>query len=226
MKRYNIFNQVHKGLRALLYETALAVQQCDFLSEADTEKTLKQVREVLELFDRHAHTEDKFILPAISEYEPAVVAAFEDEHKEDHEFGSRLKELLNLFEGLSDAAAKVDTGNAIYQSLVKFMIFNLGHMAKEEDILNKLLWRYYTDDQLKKITQQIVSGQPVDTMVLYSKWMMRGLNNAEIVNWLKDVKNKAPHFVFEGLMTISKNELDHRRWLILGEQLAEGAMVA
>ena len=37
MKRYNIFNQVHKGLRALLYETIIKLQQTDFTDTEDAD---------------------------------------------------------------------------------------------------------------------------------------------------------------------------------------------
>ena len=62
MKRYNIFNQVHKGLRALLHETILKLQQTDFTDAEDAEEAVEQVQTVLALFDEHAHTEDSFIL--------------------------------------------------------------------------------------------------------------------------------------------------------------------
>jgi hypothetical protein len=70
MKRYNIFNQIHKGLRALLYETIIKLQQTDFTDAEDADEAVQQVKIILDLFDEHAHTEDNFILPAIVEYEP------------------------------------------------------------------------------------------------------------------------------------------------------------
>lgn len=226
MKRYNIFNQVHKGLRALLFETGLAVQQCDFANEKESGKVLKQLYDMLTLFEKHADTENRFILPAIQEYEPSVVESFEQEHDEDHELGDNLRKLLDDFAGQQEAETKTEAGKAIYLSLVRFMVFNLDHMSREEAILNKILWRYYSDEQLAGITRQIIAGQPVEMMSLFSKWMMRGLNNDEIVNWLKEVKNKAPHFIFEGLLSMSRQELDQHRWLLLQEQLTEGAMLA
>ena len=30
MSRFNVFNQIHKGLRAMLYDTALTLQQTHF----------------------------------------------------------------------------------------------------------------------------------------------------------------------------------------------------
>jgi hypothetical protein len=32
--RYNVFNQIHKALRSLLYDTAVCIQKTDFSSDA------------------------------------------------------------------------------------------------------------------------------------------------------------------------------------------------
>lgn len=73
MKRYNIFYQVHKGLRAMLYETAIQLQQTDF-SNADEAGNIIRIKEVVELFDKHAHSEDNNILNAIESLKPSASA--------------------------------------------------------------------------------------------------------------------------------------------------------
>jgi L-asparaginase/Glu-tRNA(Gln) amidotransferase subunit D len=60
----------------------------------------------------------------------------------------------------------------------------------------------------------------------FTKWMMRGLNNAEITRWLKEVKNNAPDFVFQSLMQIAAQQLDEHRWQLIREAITEGAMLA
>ena len=51
MNRYNIFYQVHKGLRAMLYETALLLQHTDFTNFDEAEQAIEQLQTVVELFD-------------------------------------------------------------------------------------------------------------------------------------------------------------------------------
>lgn len=226
MKRYNIFNQVHKGLRVLLYETTIKLQQTDFTDAEDADEAVQQVKTILDLFDEHAHTEDTFILPAIVEYEPSVVDVFAQEHVKDLELSNRLNGLLQAFSLTISPDAKGEIGAAISTALFEFMLFNLEHMKKEEDVLNKLLWRYYTDDVLHGITMRIIANVPVDKMPLYNKWMMRGLSNTEIIHWLKEVKNNAPEFVFDSFVDLAVNELPEYRWQKVQEQLTEGAMLA
>ncbi len=226
MARYNIFNQVHKGLRALLYETMIQLQQTDFTNVEETEDVTERIEIILSLFDSHAHTEDQFVLPAIVQYEPSVVDAFEQEHVKDLQLSQQLSDQLKALSLSVSTEAKIQMGAALCTAMLNFMLFNLSHMKKEEEVLNKLLWRYYSDDELKGVTQSIVAQIAPQKMSLYSKWMMRGLNNTEIINWLKEVKDNAPDFVFESLMEIASAELSEHRWQLVQEDLTEGAMLA
>lgn len=226
MKRYNIFNQVHKGLRALLHETIVKLQQTDFTDAEDADEVVQQVQTVLELFDEHAHTEDSFILPAIAEFEPSVTDLFAQEHVQDLALSKQLHGLLQAFSWSISPDAKQEIGAAICKAFFEFTLFNLEHMKKEEDVLNKLLWRYFDDAHLHEITASIIAHVPADKMPLYNKWMMRGLSNTEIILWLKQVKNTAPDFVFNSFAELAENELTETRWQKVQEQLTEGAMLA
>jgi|GEM_PF-582254 len=132
MNRYNIFNQIHKGLRSLLYETALLIQRTDFLNKEESKIALDRVKEVVELFEKHAHTEDTYVLPALTEYEPAVVNVFEEEHVKDHELSEKLLSYVYVVTQSQLDDTKVEMGRALSIAYVEFMIFNLNHMAKEE----------------------------------------------------------------------------------------------
>src|ERR671912_538002 len=101
MLRFNIFNQIHKGLRAMLYDTALTIQQTSFSDAAETEAALRKVRAAVDTFDKHAKHEDAFVLPAIQEYEPSLVDAFEQEHVKDHALSEKLKGLLMVYKHAS-----------------------------------------------------------------------------------------------------------------------------
>lgn len=226
MKRYNIFYEVHKGLRAMLYETALQIQQTDFINSEEVDQTIEQIKNLVELFDKHAHSEDQFVFAAVQPYEPAVVDAFEQEHVIDHALGENLYNLLAALTNALSDDDKFRIGQQFYRAFIEFMIFNLQHMAKEEDIVNRLLWRNYTDEQLKTITGNILANIPQMQMAQFNRWMMRGLSNNEIAGWLKDVKNTAPDHVFQSLIQMAELQLTVHRLQLVQEAITEGAMVA
>lgn len=226
MNRYNMFFQVHKGLREMLYQTATRLQQTDFTNAAESNAIAFQVNAILNLFDAHADTEDHFVLTALETHEPSVATLFEEEHVQDHALSKHLKTFLTMLQHTNNDAERNEIGSAIRLAFVEFLVFNLKHMAKEENVLNNLLWKYYTDEQLQAITQQILAHLQPNTLQQFSTWMMRALSNNEIVAWLKEVKNNAPDFVFDAMLALAEKELPGSRWYTVQGEITEGAMLA
>jgi hypothetical protein len=218
--RVNIFNQIHKGLRALLYETSILLQQTDFSNKEEMQTAIKRVTLVADLFDDHAHHEDNYILPAIQEYEPSIVDAFEQEHEMDAKLSRALKDSLVALQ-MASPLVRPDMAGVLSKTFIQFMVFNLEHMAKEESILNKILWRYYSDEEILGIQRKIVAGLSPWSASVGTRWMMRGLNNPEIIHWLKTVEESAPEAVFQNLFATAEKELSEHRFRQVQEALEE-----
>ena len=99
-------------------------------------------------------------------------------------------------------------------------------MAKEEDIINNLLWRYYTDHQIRAIEKQIIAMQAPESTAVVGKWMLRGLSNREIIDWLKAVEKSAPRFVFNNLVATAEKELPGDRFQLVAGELTEARVRA
>jgi hemerythrin-like domain-containing protein len=223
--RVNIFNQIHKGLRALLYETSLLLQQTDFSDEQEMKAAINRVIMVADLFDDHAHHEDTYVFTAIQQYEPSIVDAFEQEHAMDAKLTRALKDSLQALE-MASPLVRQEMANELSRTFIQFMIFNLEHMAKEENILNKILWRYYSDADILELQRKIVASLSPWSAKTGSQWMMRGLNNPEIVNWLRAVEDAAPENIFQDLFAIAETELPEHRFRKVMETITEGVMLA
>jgi len=169
MQRYNIFHQIHKGLRAMLYETALHIQHADFWNIDETEVAIEKINEVIRLFDKHAFSEDNHVFPAVEQYDPAIADAFEQEHIKDHLLGKSLAEAITRCQLAPVITEKAEVAKEVQARYIKFMVFNLEHMAKEEEVLNRILWRYYSDEELMAITRQIIAEVPADYIVRYER---------------------------------------------------------
>lgn len=224
MERVNIFNQVHKGLRVALYQTATLLQQTDFAVQEDAEIAFEQVKEIVMLFDEHARKEDKYILPAIHQFEPSVGDCFKDEHVEDMALSASLTEAIENFARLESADEKIAAGMILNLEFSSFMIFNLQHMRKEEDVLNKLLWRYYSDAEIMTLHNTVVESITPWHFDFYSKWMLRGLNNQEIIYWLKAVDANAPPVVYQTLLAKAKTEIDPNRFNRIIKSVSMGSL--
>jgi hemerythrin-like domain-containing protein len=226
MERYNSFNIIHKGLRAALYQTALQLQQTDFTENDQAEEALNKAKEIVMLFEGHAHKEDHFVLPMINEYEPSVVAAFNSEHEEDEKLGKELNSAVEKVASSSTVFEKIIAGRELTESFVRFMVFNLNHMAKEEDIINKILWRYYSDDEIKAVVGKISQADPPWIQEFYVTWMIRGINNSEAINWMKAIEKGVPPIVFQSLIQKAKQELPAKRFQKITQSISQGFQVA
>lgn len=226
MQRYNMFHQVHKGLRAMLYETALCLQHTEFDDAVQARESLAQLQDVIYLFNKHAHSEDTYVFPAVEKFEPSVADAFEQEHVKDHELGELLDQALAAYTVAVDTTGRLEAGRQVQQAFIEFMLFNLEHMGKEEAVINPILHRYYQDHELHAITQQIVSAIVPADMARFSRWMIRGLHNAEISQWLKEVELHAPEPAFQQLFQSVEKELSPARFRQVLEKMTDGAMMA
>ncbi|MBO9661075.1 MAG: hemerythrin domain-containing protein, partial [Chitinophagaceae bacterium] len=103
MNRYNVFNTIHKGLRALMYDTAAMIQRTDFSVNTAAE-TVSRVNWVMDIFDEHARHEDEFLLPLAFKNNEALAQEFEKEHEVDHRLSDDLRTALKAWENASGDA--------------------------------------------------------------------------------------------------------------------------
>lgn len=226
MMRYNMFNLKHKGLRAMLYHNAMVLQHTNFENQEAAGDAIKQLQVLLTDFHDHAEHEDKFVLPAIAAHSPGLVAQFEAEHKTDEELTREITEMIASYMQCRDDESRALAGYKIVMAFNSFIAFNLNHMNKEEEEINKVLWQHYDDVELLGISQAIVASIPPDNLAGEAKWMIRGSSNPEIINWLRAVKNTAPPSAFEMLMQVAESSLSSTRWNEVKEGLTDGVMVA
>lgn len=224
--RFNIFNQIHKGLRAMLYELALEIQQTDFSEVEAAEAIVKEVEQVVSFFTAHAEHEDQFILPAVAKHNARIIEAFAHDHLEDGWLADLLLKSVEAWRAAAGAPARVQAGTELFYHFTEFTAFNLVHMNKEERFLNEVLWQYYTDSEILDLERQILASIPPDILAVENRWMMKGMSNPEIIAWLRVVKQTAPEAVFFSLLALAEEVLAKTRWKIVNVALVDGMMVA
>jgi hypothetical protein len=224
--RFNPFGQVHKGLRALLYDTAMLLQHTNFAVEEEISVAVDRVKLVSRLFEHHAHIEDSRIFPMIEEYAPQVVDDFEAQHQTDHALSLDLEKCVALFTETNTAGQNRFAGNELLQSFNAFLAFNVEHMKKEETIVNECLWLYHTDKELLQKVQEISASIPPEENQHFVYWMLKGMATHEIIEWYNIVKKSAPPPVFDFFCNLAETALPGRRWECVRDALQEGALLA
>lgn len=210
--RHNSFNQVHKGLRALLYDTALKIQQTDLADTTAGGALMAQLEEVIMLFESHAHNEDHFFNEPLEEINEEVAKLFEKEHEEDHRLSVLLQKHIKSWKQAETKRERLQAGTKLFYAFNEFIAFNLYHMNKEETLLNQVLWDTYTDDQIKVTEQQLVQSIAPEKMMKYALWMIRGMNTPEMIHWMKELEKGAPAPVFQIVKSMAREEWGAGRW--------------
>jgi hemerythrin-like domain-containing protein len=223
MPRYNTFNQIHKALRALLYDAALCLQQTDIDDGESCDAIVEKVVAILDLFEAHAYNEDQHLLPAVALFEPSVADVFEQEHETGLRLSKTIQETIAGLYRTKQQADKVRLGNSLTRTFIQFMIFNLNHMAKEEEVLNAFLWRYYSDAEIKQMERIIQQNTPPEKQPFVARWMLCGISNNEAAGRLNEVKQQAPASQFEAVLALAQTELPENRFTQIAAHFSETA---
>lgn len=214
-RRFNTFYLIHKALRAMMYDCAVSIQQTDFTNQAEMNTTAEKIKNVIDNFDDHANHEDNFVMPMILKYKPEIVAEFEKEHVTDHRLG---KEISGVIDDLISAAnddERKSNGLKLLYLFNDFMGFNLYHMNKEEDILNNLLWKHYTDEEIHEMQGKLLSSIPPQKNMISVTWMMKSISNNEIIEFLSFQRKIQPEEIYKALLNITENQITPERWNVI-----------
>ncbi|MBS1545135.1 MAG: hemerythrin domain-containing protein [Bacteroidetes bacterium] len=209
--RYNTFYKIHKGLRAMLYETALQMQRTDMGNMDAGIPVIRSVEEILIMFDTHASGEDAQYNSPLEDRDRSVAVLFEKEHEEDHRLARQLGQLVTAWQSANSGASRNEIGARLFYAFNEFIAFNLYHMNKEESLLNEVMWKHYTDEEILQKEKAIVRSLTPDKLKLAWKVMARGLNNHDLSEWLSEVRNSAPSAVFDQLSSIVRSEVPEQR---------------
>jgi hypothetical protein len=225
MERYNIFNQVHKGLRAFLYDTALLVQQTDFLHTDEAIVSLERINDTLHHFIQHALYVERFLFPFIREYNPVLTNTIKQQYQANIMLAQRLRGFMTVYDHAVSSADKTETGRALSKSFTGFLVANLDYMNREDSLINNTLWRYYNDAELRGLEKEIVLNLPQKDLAVYTKWMIRGMSNTEIIQWLRAQEKSTETCIFRSFFVTAEKELPEYRWQQIQEALAEGSFM-
>ena len=214
--RLDLYQPIHKGLRAFLGNTLLRLGAMDIDDAADRAATLAQVDGLLGLARLHAEFENRYLHPAIESRRPGATARVAAEHAEH----------LASVEALQSevAALRAEPGAEralrVYRHFALFMAENLEHMHFEETVLNAALWATHDDDELERIHQQLLAAVPAPEMMQVLRWMLPALDPAARAGVLAGMQTRMPPENFRDLLDqMVRRVLDEAAWAKLTRAL-------
>lgn len=218
-QRYDVYRNIHKGLRAALAETLIDVGRTDWNDADQAAEVTSRVSELLELIDDHLHHEDQFLHPALESIQSGSTRRLATEHQEHVRAIKRLRDHLQVLAG-ANGTTRPKLAHQLYHLLAHFTAESIEHMHYEEYDQNALLWSHYDDGELCALEGELVASVPGAKMARYLHWMLPAMNSAERASLLAGMRQGAPTEMFDSALEIARARLKPEEWHILRHALA------
>jgi hypothetical protein len=178
MKKTGLINRVHKGLRVWLFEMGTMAQQTDFSNTEEGRKTVSELQQILKAFGRKSLLEEQYFLPALALQAPYVLSLVEEEKKQVKELSARLARCLQNYVQPGTSGHYQLAGLSIQQTYMEFLSFMLIYMNRQESLFNGLV-------SFDNASSLIMESDENGGWEFFS-WMLKGMNNREIAEWLEN----------------------------------------
>ncbi len=216
--RYDIYQGIHKGLRAFMADTLTRVGRVDVFDATDLGRTMAQLEALLSLCADHVRHENDFLHTAIQARLPAGASRTTEDHVEHlHSIG----ELRAESRAVMAAADGERMGMALrlYRHLALFVAENLQHMNIEETANNAALWAHYSDAELMDIHHRLLASVSPQDQLEVMRWIVPALMPVQRAGMLGSMKHEVPAEFFEAVIDVVRPHLDIRDWTQLARAI-------
>lgn len=205
--RYNIYEVVHKALRARLSRTLVAIGQLDAEEPACVHDVVAEVRTTLAMMRGHLASENDFVHVAMEARAPGSTRRIADEHVHHERDIAVLEEACGA---LLDAptAQRAALASRLYVLFDLFLQDNFVHMRYEEDHHNAVLWAAYGDEEILAIEHALVAAIPPEKKALFVHSMIPAIPTRDRAKVLGGMRAAAPPEVFAGIYAAMASLLD------------------
>ena len=210
-QRFAIYRAVHKAIRHVLFATSQKVGMTDFADDADVQEALEAVDKMLSLLHIHREHEDQYVHPPAESRVPGITANFEADHLEDIALSTEVGEISGKTRE-ANGEERVALGIRLHERLNAYIGIYLGHLYREETVMQQALWDNFTDEEIIAIDMAIVANIPPPMMAEFIPLMCSTFSPAEITPILADVKANAPAEFAQSVLKSAEENLPPRSW--------------
>ena len=200
----------------MLFHAGLLVQQTDFETEEQSTDAIRTLEEITSLFRLWSRAQNEQLLSMLSF---DVANDFINEHTAIEKISHDLHNYMLTRDYATTKELCRKAGLNISRVLNEYIAYNLRHMNREETILNEILLQEYSDEDLKHLSDLTLNSFPSEKKREYSKWLFRGLNDTELLLWLREVRSEMPQ-LYQEFCELAQQELPTTRWRLLSWNLS------
>lgn len=178
--RVNYYQTIHKALRRLLYLFSIELGCEDMGVLENVQKLQTQFLQLKTLLEEHAHHEDKYLHPFISQKLPKESIEIEKEHTEQHKHMQAIADMFTLVLTQSDLQQRQQLGYQLYVLFNRFVADYIAHLDQEEAVIMPLLWQCCdNDDELMKPLQTFLASKTKQNFIDSLDYILPAMNPQE-----------------------------------------------
>ena len=211
--RLDLYNSIHKALRAWMGHTLTRVGQMDPTDAEECRTVAADVNELLGAMLEHLQTENTWVHPAILKHYPDALLKIQGDHAAHEQSIKNLRSMAASV--VSSPASATASAAQLYAALAVFVGENLEHMQVEETYNNQLLWQAYSDAELLEIHHAILASIPPEKMASVLRWMLPAISAPARAQMLMGMPAEA----FTGILALAHARLSSSNWTKLAMAL-------
>lgn len=211
-QRFDLYGPIHKTIRMVMSDMLARMGKANFANESVAKRIGQDLEKLLALSEQHIEHEVKCIHPHIAARLPNALAKIEDGHEEHDRFVAELRSLSNGVTSARTPELRALAGTTLYLHYSAFFADMLAHMVEEERVLQPLLHRFFTDQELLGINDAIVASIPPDEIFELTCTMVSAVNGPERADILAGARASAPPEAFQALVGAIRPRLDADEW--------------
>lgn len=210
----------------MLYETAISLQLTDFRTGEGLEHLASKINTILLLTEDYTAKQEAYVFSAIADYEPSVIDAFRQKHTTIRHAMEELSLVVQETTGAAQPHERVEAGRRLETLYTQFLRCQLKIMAEKERVLQPILWRYYSEDCLRALQQELMQHDDCQLCLLQANWIIKTLEEEDLVAWLRTVEKKASPECMQLLLAAAEEQIEGDRFGKITEALTEGVLLA
>lgn len=227
-ERENLFRPIHKGIRSMLYDLGSQLQITNFADVNASNQFATRLKHdlgnslsncMLCLLSAHASHEERDIFSQVRPHDPDAVETVMKEHAEVIRRIGAVSKTCDEVMGIASPALRIEGGNRLNQEVDSLLAFYLSHLNNEEALLVPVLWRWFTDDQIRAMRTVFYARLPLPLFETWMRWTLPSLNQEELVALFSDLKKGPGTARFNDWVRMAHETLDLQRWIGLRERV-------
>jgi hypothetical protein len=184
----------------MLSNLLVAMGRATFADPAEALAVASELSLVLWACDGHIVHEERHLRPLLTARTPNATSTLDDEHREHAQQVAELRAIAGALRDAATIEARVAVGHTLYLHFSVFVAETLAHMAYEERVVQPLLDRLCSTEELHAVETAILASiAPLD-MIVWLRAMVPASDRRTRAELLAKVRAGAPPDVFTSLL--------------------------